>query len=210
MYKNFFKRALDAILSLLAIVILSPVLIALALLVKLTSKGPVLFKQKRIGIYKSTFYILKFRSMRTDTPKDMPTHLLSNPDAYITPVGTFLRKTSLDELPQLFNILLGQMAIVGPRPALWNQFDLISARDLNGSNDVRPGLTGLAQINGRDELPIAVKSGFDGDYIKSITLLTDLKIIFLTVFKVFSAQGVVEGGTSSLEQEKETVGAGKS
>ena len=166
MYKNFLKRVLDFFMSLLGIVVLSPIFLILAIIIKLTSPGPILFKQKRVGKNKSHFNILKFRTMRTDTPKDCPTHLLSNPDQYITKIGKFMRKTSLDELPQLFNILKGDMAIIGPRPALWNQYDLIEERDKYKANDIKPGLTGWAQINGRDELEIDVKAALDGEYVE--------------------------------------------
>lgn len=176
-----------------------PFLLILAAAIKLDSKGPALFRQKRIGIHKKYFYILKFRTMRTDTPKDMPTHLLKNPDAYITKLGKFLRKTSLDELPQIINILKGDMAIVGPRPALWNQEDLIAERDKYGANDILPGLTGWAQINGRDELPIAVKAKLDGEYVKKMGFGMDLKCIIGTVFSVVRQDGVVEGGTGAME-----------
>lgn len=194
MYKMFFKRLIDLCLSFIGIIILSPLFILISVAVKFTSKGSILFKQKRIGIYKKEFYILKFRTMRTDTPKDMPTHLFTNAQNFITPVGKFLRKTSLDELPQLFNILVGEMSIVGPRPALWNQADLIAERDKNGSNNVPVGLTGLAQINGRDELPIDIKARFDGEYAQNITFLGDIKIIIFTVLKALSSEGVQEGG----------------
>lgn len=195
MYKMFFKRLIDLCLSFIGIIILSPLFILISVAVKFTSKGSILFKQKRIGIYKKEFYILKFRTMRTDTPKDMPTHLFTNAQNFITPVGKFLRKTSLDELPQLFNILVGEMSIVGPRPALWNQADLIAERDKNGSNNVPVGLTGLAQINGRDELPIDIKARFDGEYAQNITFLGDIKIIIFTVLKALSSEGVQEGGS---------------
>jgi len=194
-----FKRFLDFILSLLAFCALSPLLAAVSLAVKLDSKGPVLFKQKRIGKGKTHFEMLKFRTMRTDTPKDMPTHLLENPDTFITKVGAFLRKTSLDELPQLINIIKGEMSIVGPRPALWNQFDLIEERDKYGANDVRPGLTGWAQVNGRDELEIPVKAKFDGEYVQKMSLLFDIKCILKTVLGVLREDGVVEGGTGALK-----------
>ena len=162
---RYIKRGIDILLSGLAVIILSPALLVLCAAIKINSRGPILFKQKRIGIHKTYFWIYKFRTMRTDTPKDMPTHLLTNPEQYITKVGKFLRKTSLDELPQIFNILKGDMSIVGPRPALWNQDDLIAERDKYGANDVMPGLTGWAQINGRDELEIPVKAAFDGEYV---------------------------------------------
>ncbi|MGX7233588.1 sugar transferase [Enterococcus italicus] len=198
MYKNYFKRFLDLILSLLGIIILSPLLIAIAIIIKIDSKGPIIFKQKRIGKNKKHFNIYKFRTMRTDTPKEMPTHLLSNPDAFITKTGKFLRRTSLDELPQLFNILKGEMAVIGPRPALWNQDDLIEERDKYGANDIRPGLTGLAQISGRDELKIEKKAKLDGDYKGNITFNMDSKCFLGTIISVFKSDGVVEGGTGSL------------
>lgn len=189
------KRGLDFILALAGMIVLSPVFILLALLIKLDSKGPIFFKQKRVGIHKSHFYILKFRTMRTDTPKDMPTHLLQNPDQYITKMGKFLRKTSLDELPQIINILKGDMSIIGPRPALWNQYDLIAERDKYGANDILPGLTGWAQINGRDELEIDVKAKLDGEYVKKMSFAFDVKCFVGTIFAVLKSDGVVEGGT---------------
>ena len=195
MYKKVGKRYLDFFLALLALFFLSWLLLILAVIVKVTSPGPVFFKQKRVGIKKTYFQMLKFRTMRTDTPKDVPTHLLANPEAYITPVGRFLRKTSLDELPQLFNILVGQMAIVGPRPALWNQDDLIAERDKYHANDVRPELTGWAQINGRDEIEIPLKAKLDGEYMKRMSLLFDVRIVLGTVFRVLRSDGVKEGGT---------------
>jgi len=192
MYR-FFKRTFDIIISLIGLIILSPVMIIVALLVVLTSKGPALFKQNRIGAGKRVFLMYKFRSMRTDTPKDMPTHLLNDPDRFITPVGRFIRKTSLDELPQLFNIIAGDMSIIGPRPALPNQTDLIAERDKYGANDIRPGLTGWAQINGRDELPIPVKAAYDGEYCRKMSFVFDLKCFFLTIIKVLRSDGIVEG-----------------
>ena len=179
MYKTV-KKILDRVLALLGLIILSPLFLLLMLAIKLDSKGPVFFKQKRVGIYKSHFFILKFRTMRIDTPKDTPTHLLSNPKQYITKMGGFLRKTSLDELPQIINILKGDMAIVGPRPALWNQYDLIAERDKYGANDILPGLTGWAQINGRDELPIDVKARLDGEYVQKMGFLMDLRCLLGT------------------------------
>ena len=202
MYRNVIKRVIDWVLSLCAIVVLSPLLAILALCVKFSSPGPVLFCQKRVGKGKTYFQIYKFRSMRTDTPKDMPTHLLENPDAFITPIGHFLRKTSLDELPQIYNILAGQMSIVGPRPALYNQYDLIEAREKVHANDVRPGLTGLAQVNGRDELPIDVKAKYDGEYAAHVTFGMDCSIFFRTIGYVFQRRGVVEGGTGAMEEQK--------
>lgn len=189
------KRMSDLIISGLAIVILSPVLLLIAIAIKLDSKGPVLFKQKRVGKNKSHFMIYKFRSMYVDAPSDMPTHLLQDPTAMITKVGAFLRKTSLDELPQLFNIFKGEMAIVGPRPALWNQYDLIEERDKYRANDIRPGLTGWAQINGRDELEIDEKSKLDGYYVKHMSFALDVKCFFGTFLSVAKSEGVVEGGT---------------
>lgn len=198
-----FKRFLDFVISLLAFCVLSPLLAAVSLAVKLDSKGPVVFRQKRIGKDKTHFEMLKFRTMRTDTPKDMPTHLLKNPDAFITKVGSFLRKTSLDELLQLINIIKGEMSIVGPRPALWNQFDLIAERDKYGANAVRPGLTGWAQVNGRDELEIPEKARLDGEYVKNMSLLLDIRCILKTVLGVLRSDGVVEGGTGAMNLESE-------
>ncbi len=194
---GFLKRFFDIVLSLVAIIVFSWLLIIIAVAIVVEDKGNILFKQKRIGKNKKEFYIYKFRTMKVSTPKDVPTHLLDNPESYITKIGGFLRKTSLDELPQLFNILKGDMAIVGPRPALWNQFDLIALRDENGSNSVRPGLTGWAQVNGRDELPIDVKAGFDGEYIKKMSFIFDIKIILMTVVSVFTSKGVREGRNES-------------
>lgn len=194
---GFLKRFFDIVLSLVAIIVFSWLLIIIAVAIVVEDKGNILFKQKRIGKNKKEFYIYKFRTMKVSTPKDVPTHLLDNPGSYITKIGGFLRKTSLDELPQLFNILKGDMSIVGPRPALWNQFDLIALRDENGSNSVRPGLTGWAQVNGRDELPIDVKAGFDGEYIKKMSIIFDIKIILMTVVSVFTSKGVREGRNES-------------
>ena len=179
---------------------LSPILLILCVAIKLDSPGPILFTQKRVGIHKSYFQIYKFRTMRTDTPKDMPTHMLSNPEQYITRTGSFLRRTSLDELPQIFNIFKGDMSIVGPRPALWNQYDLIAERDKYGANDVLPGLTGWAQINGRDELEIDVKAKLDGEYVKKFGFIMDLKCFFGTITAVLSHKGVVEGGTGEMHK----------
>lgn len=202
MYRTFFKRLLDIILSGCAIVILSPLLLIIAVAIKIDDPGPVLFRQKRVGIHKTHFSIMKFRTMKMDTPKDTPTHLLENPEQYITKVGKILRKSSLDELPQIFQIFTGKMSIIGPRPALWNQFDLIAERDKYGANDVRPGLTGWAQINGRDELPIEVKARFDGEYVEKLSFLFDCKCFFGTIGAVLKHDGVVEGGTGQLEKEK--------
>ena len=198
------KRILDLLLALLATVVLSPLLLVLSAIIRITSPGPVFFRQKRVGKGKSHFMIYKFRTMRTDAPKDQPTHLLANPEVYITPVGRFLRKSSLDELPQLFNIIKGEMAVVGPRPALWNQFDLIAERDRYGANDVRPGLTGWAQINGRDELPIDVKARLDGEYVKRMSFGFDLRCVLGTVFKVLRSEGVVEGARKQARDDTQT------
>lgn len=189
------KRLIDIILSLIGLIVLSPIFLILIIAIKVDSRGSVLFKQKRVGINKTHFNILKFRTMRIDTPKDTPTHLLGNPEKYITKMGKFLRKTSLDELPQIWNIFVGQMSIIGPRPALWNQYDLIAERDKYGANDVPPGLTGWAQINGRDELPIEIKAKLDGEYVKKISLRMDVKCFFGTIVSVVKCDGVVEGGT---------------
>jgi len=200
-----FKRCMDFFLALIGLVVLSPVFVVLMLLIKIDSRGPIFFKQLRVGKNKTHFYILKFRTMRVDAPKDTPTHLLENPEQYITRVGRFLRKTSLDELPQLWNILMGDMSIIGPRPALWNQYDLIAERDKYGANDILPGLTGWAQINGRDELPIEIKARLDGEYVMKMCFLMDLKCFFYTIIKVLKSEGVVEGGVRKAnEAEKYT------
>lgn len=202
MYKQFIKRLIDFTLSLIGLLVLSPVFILLMIAIKLDSKGPIFFTQKRVGIHKSYFNILKFRTMKIDTPKDMPTHLLANPDMYITKVGKFLRKTSLDELPQIINILKGDMSIIGPRPALWNQYDLIEERDRYGANDIMPGLTGWAQINGRDELEIPVKAQLDGEYVEKLSFMMDVKCFFGTILSVLKSDGVVEGGTGTMNKGK--------
>ena len=183
--------------------VLSPVLLVLAIIIKVTSHGPVLFKQERMGKDNVRFKIFKFRSMRIDTPKDVPTHMLSNPDQYITSVGKFMRKTSLDELPQLFNILKGDMAVIGPRPSLPNQYDLNELRDKNGASSIKPGLTGLAQISGRDELEIDVKAALDGEYVKKMSFLFDCKCFLGTITSVLKHDGVVEGGTGEMHKEEE-------
>lgn len=198
----FLKRIVDIVLSFIGLIVLSPVFLILIIGIKLDSKGPVLFKQKRVGIHKTHFNLLKFRTMRTDTPKDTPTHLLKNPDVYITRMGKFLRKTSLDELPQILNILTGKMSIIGPRPALWNQYDLIAERDHYGANDVRPGLTGWAQIKGRDELPIDVKSQLDGEYVQNMGFWFDVKCFFGTFISIAKSDGVVEGGTGATNESE--------
>lgn len=202
MYRSFIKRILSIILSFLGLICLSWLFVIIIIAIKLTSPGPIFFKQKRVGIHKKHFEIYKFRTMRTDTPHDMPTHLLENPEQYITKVGRFLRKTSLDELPQLFNILAGHMAVVGPRPALWNQFDLVAERDKYGANDVRPGLTGWAQIHGRDELEIEEKAKLDGYYVKHLSFFMDIKCFFGTFRSVFKSDGVVEGGTGTIHAKE--------
>lgn len=204
-YNRIVKRMLDIICSLAAIVCLSVLYLPICAIIKCTSEGPVFFRQKRIGKNKKYFNILKFRTMRIDTPKDCPTHLLKNPEQYITKVGAFLRKTSLDELPQIFNIFKGDMSVIGPRPALWNQDDLVAERDKcdkYGANDVRSGLTGWAQVNGRDELPIPVKAKLDGEYAEKISFWFDVKCLFLTIASVVKSDGVVEGGTGQMSEKE--------
>ena len=202
MYQRFIKRFIDIVLSLVGLVVLAIPMLVFALIVKLDSPGPVLFWQKRVGIHKKTFMMPKFRTMYTDTPANMPTHLLSDPQKWITRSGAWFRKLSIDELPQILCIFTGKMSIIGPRPALWNQDDLIEERDKYGANDVRPGLTGWAQINGRDELPIDVKARFDGEYVEKISFLFDCRCFFGTILSVLRSDGVVEGGTGQLEKEK--------
>lgn len=206
MYSKFLKRTIDVILSFLGLIILSPIFAILALLIVIDDPGPVFFTQKRVGLNKTFFKLHKFRSMKMSTPHDTPTHLLENPDQYITKIGKFLRKSSLDELPQIWDIFVGNMSIIGPRPALWNQDDLVAERDKYGANDVRPGLTGWAQINGRDELEIPVKAKLDGEYVENMSFAFDCKCFFGTIFSVLKHDGVVEGGTGELhKQESETV-----
>lgn len=197
-----FKRVIDFILALIAIFVLSPIFVVLAVWIKVDSPGPVFFKQKRIGKNRNFFEIYKFRTMRSNTPKDTPTHLLNDPASFITKSGHFLRKTSLDELPQLINIIKGEMAIIGPRPALWNQDDLADERDKYGANDVLPGLSGWAQINGRDELAIPIKARLDGDYVEQMSFFFDVRCIIGTLLSVLKSEGVVEGGTGVIEQTK--------
>ncbi|MET4654177.1 O-antigen biosynthesis protein WbqP [Exiguobacterium sp. PvP048] len=192
------KRPLGFLIALVACFVLIPVFILIMAAIKIESRGPVFFKQKRVGLNKKHFNILKFRTMYIETPNDTPTHLLADPDVYITRVGKVLRKTSLDELPQLFNILKGEMAFVGPRPALWNQYDLIDERDKYQANDTLPGLTGWAQINGRDELPIEIKAKLDGEYIQRMGILMDTRCFIATIFSVLKSDGVVEGGTGKI------------
>lgn len=217
MYNKFFKRLIDIVCSTIGIVVLAIPMCIIVLIIKITDPGPAIFKQKRVGIHTSQFNLYKFRSMKMSTPRDCPTHLLENPEQYITGVGRFLRKSSLDELPQLFNIWVGFMSIIGPRPALWNQYDLIKERDKYGANDIKPGLTGLAQINGRDELEIDVKAKFDGEYAAALNAGTlkgfamDAKCFFLTIISVLKSDGVFEGGTGEMkkkeEQREETITA---
>ena len=204
MYKRFGKRALDLLLSGLGLIVLSPLFLIISIAIKAEDPGPVFFRQKRVGIHKSHFNIVKFRSMRQDTPHDMPTHLLNDPRRWITKTGRFLRKTSLDELPQIAQIFTGKMSIIGPRPALWNQFDLIDERDKYGANDVTPGLTGWAQVNGRDELEIEEKARLDGEYAQNISFGMDMKIFWMTVKNVLRGSGVVEGGPKEMKKEKES------
>ncbi|WP_407370877.1 sugar transferase [Carnobacterium sp.] len=202
MYQKIFKRVIDVMLTSIGLIILSPLFLLIALAIKLDSKGPIFFKQKRVGKNKVLFKIYKFRTMKVDTPSDAPTHLLKKPDFFITKAGKFLRKTSLDELPQLINILKGEMSIIGPRPALWNQYDLVNERDKFHANDIYPGLTGWAQINGRDELPIQKKAVLDGEYMKNISFLFDVKCFIGTIISVVKNDGVVEGGTGSLKNRE--------
>ena len=202
MYRKYGKRLLDIVLSALGLLVLLPVFALIAVAIEVDDPGPVFFRQKRVGIHKTHFQIMKFRTMKVDTPKDTPTHLLSNPEQYITRVGKVLRKTSLDELPQIFQIFTGEMSVIGPRPALWNQFDLIAERVRYGANDVRPGLTGWAQINGRDELPIDVKARLDGEYVRNISFGFDCKCFFGTIVSVLHSDGVVEGGTGTLDRQR--------
>ena len=203
MYQRCVKRIFDIVLSLVGLIVLAIPMLVFALIVKLDSPGPVLFWQKRVGIHKKTFMMPKFRTMYTDTPANMPTHLLSDPQKWITRSGVWFRKLSIDELPQILCIFTGKMSIIGPRPALWNQDDLIEERDKYGANDVRPGLTGWAQINGRDELEIPVKARLDGEYVQKLSFLFDCRCFFGTIFKVLRHDGVVEGGTGTLHEEKE-------
>ncbi len=204
MYKRFGKRALDLLLSGLGLIVLSPLFLIISIAIKAEDPGPVFFRQKRVGIHKTYFNIVKFRSMRQDTPHDMPTHLLNDPQRWITKTGRFLRKTSLDELPQIAQIFTGKMSIIGPRPALWNQYDLIEERDKYGANDITPGLTGWAQVNGRDELEIEEKARLDGEYAQNISFGMDMKIFWMTVKNVLQGSGVVEGGPKEMKKEKKS------
>ncbi len=204
MYKHFFKRLMDVLLSAVGLIVLALPMLIVAIIIKCEDPGPVIFKQKRVGNHKKHFNLYKFRSMRLDTPRDMPTHLLENPEQYILKVGGFIRRTSIDELPQLWNILKGDMSIIGPRPSLWNQDDLIAERDLYGANDVKPGLTGWAQINGRDELEIPIKARLDGEYVQRMGFLFDCRCFFGTIAAVLRHDGVVEGGTGEMKKQAET------
>lgn len=207
MYIRFVKRVIDIILSALGLILLSWLFLIIAIAIYIDDPGPILFKQKRIGIHKATFNLHKFRSMKMSTPHDTPTHLLDNPELYITKVGKFLRKSSLDELPQIWDIFVGNMSIIGPRPALWNQYDLLKERDKYGANDIKPGLTGWAQINGRDELEIPVKARLDGDYAFMLkcggirAFLFDAKCFVGTIFSVAKSEGVLEGGTGNINKD---------
>lgn len=205
MYNNFFKRVLDIVLSFIGIVFAAIPMLIVAVIIKLDSPGPVFFRQKRVGKNKKYFTIIKFRSMPITAPHDMATHQLENPESMLSGFQRFERRMSIDELPQLFNILIGDMSIIGPRPALWNQEDLIAERDKYGANGVRPGLTGLAQISGRDEIAIPVKARLDGEYIEKMNFGFDCKCFFGTVVAVLKHEGVVEGGTGELEREKEKI-----
>ena len=206
MYRHGIKRLIDIFLSFAGMIVLAIPMLVFALIVKLDSPGPVLFWQKRVGIHKTYFMMPKFRTMYTSTPANMPTHLLADPQKWITRSGAWFRRLSIDELPQIFCIFTGKMSIIGPRPALWNQHDLIAERDKHGANDIRPGLTGWAQINGRDELEIPVKAKLDGEYVRNLSFLFDCRCFFGTIFKVLRHDGVVEGGTGVLHEEKELVG----
>jgi len=201
MYKSFFKRLIDIVLSFLGIVILAIPMVIIAIMIKSDDPGPAFFKQKRVGLHKKFFQVYKFRSMKMSTPHDVPTHQLENPEQYLLKIGAKLRKYSIDELPQLFNIFKGDMSIIGPRPALWNQDDLVAERDKYGANDVKPGLTGWAQINGRDELEIPVKAKFDGEYVEKLSFGFDCKCFFGTIKNVVKHEGVVEGGTGELNKK---------
>lgn len=206
-YSKYIKRICDIIFSGIALLVLWPILAMIGIIIKITDPGPILFTQKRVGIKKNGeltyFPIYKYRTMKTNTPKDVPTHLMENPEQWITGIGKILRKFSLDELPQIWNIFIGDMSLVGPRPALWNQYDLVEEREKYGANDVTPGLTGWAQINGRDELPIAVKAKLDGEYVQNLGLLFDIRCILGTIGAVARSEGVVEGGTGTIEKTEE-------
>ena len=209
MYEKVIKRFIDIVLSFLGLILLSWLYLILIIAIKINDPGPAFFSQNRVGIHKTIFKVHKFRSMKMSTPHDIPTHQLENPEQYITKVGGFLRKTSLDELPQIWDIFIGKMSVVGPRPALWNQYDLIDERDKYGANDIKPGLTGWAQINGRDELEIPDKAKFDGEYAKKLkqggfkAFCFDVRCFFGSIFSVLKSDGVVEGGTGELHKSDE-------
>ena len=202
MYKSFFKRFFDILISFISIFAFSPILLIIAIAIKIDSRGPVFFKQKRYGRNKKPFNILKFRSMRVEAPKSVPTYGLADSDKYITKLGKFLRKTSLDELPQIFNIFVGQMSFIGPRPVILEEVDLIEERDKYGANALRPGISGWAQINGRDELGYVIKARYDGEYVKKISFIFDIKCLFGTFLKVLKKDGVIEGDKVELKTEK--------
>ncbi len=202
-YTKYVKRIIDIVISMIGLIVLAIPMVIVAIIIKCEDHGPAFFEQKRVGINKTYFNLYKFRSMKMDTPHDVPTHMLSNPEKYILRVGNIIRKTSIDELPQLLNILKGNMSIVGPRPALWNQDDLIEERDKYGANDVRPGLTGWAQVNGRDELDIPIKAQLDGEYVKNLNFKMDVKCFIYTIKSVFKRDGIVEGGTGELSKKEE-------
>ena len=201
MYKKYIKRLLGFVISLIVSVFFLPFMLIVAVIIKIDSPGSAFFIQKRVGINKTHFNMIKFRTMRTDAPKETPTHLLANPDRYISRFGRLARKISLDETPQILHILTGKMSIIGPRPALWNQYDLINERDKYGANDIKPGLTGWAQINGRDELPIEVKAKYDGEYVEKISFIFDCKCFFGTIVSVIRRDGIVEGGSNKSEED---------
>lgn len=200
MYEKVFKRLIDIVLSFLALIVLSWLYLIIIIAIKIDDPGPAFFTQKRVGIHKSYFKLHKFRSMKMSTPHDIPTHQLENPEQYITKVGKFLRKSSFDELPQIWDIFVGKMSVIGPRPALWNQDDLVAERDKYGVNDIKPGLTGWAQINGRDELEIPVKAKLDGEYVEKLGFWFDVRCFFGSIVSVFKSDGVVEGGTGELHR----------
>mgnify|MGYP002510812943 CR=1 FL=1 len=208
MYEKVIKRFIDLVLSALGLIFLSWLYLILSIAIMISDPGPVMFSQKRVGIHKTFFQLHKFRSMKMSTPHDMPTHMLENPEQYITNIGQFLRKSSLDELPQIWDIFTGKMSIIGPRPALWNQDDLVRERDKYGANDVKPGLTGWAQINGRDELEISVKAQLDGEYTKKLkaggmkAFLFDCRCFISTIFSVARGDGVIEGGTGEIHRQR--------
>lgn len=201
MYKSFLKRTIDVVLSGIGLIVLAIPMAVVAVAIKIEDPGPALFKQKRVGNHKKFFSLYKFRSMKMDTPHDTPTHLLENPEQHLLKIGKFIRKTSIDELPQMWNIFKGDMSIIGPRPALWNQDDLVAERDKYGANDVKPGLTGWAQINGRDELEIPAKAKLDGEYVEKMSFAFDVKCFMGTIFSVLRSDGVVEGGTGEIERK---------